>query len=141
VHFYQPPPPDQLQNLPQPPQPPPPIPALPLNVSGFPQQYADAYVGQVFVDLLAVKGVPLTGGPGGGGTLTNVGGATSQFVPGTPGTPGTPGSPGGSGGTTGVGHLLRIKPLYLLLLYFLWQSLVIGTVASLWWMRAGGQLT
>jgi hypothetical protein len=35
--------------------------------------------------------------------------------------------------TTGVAPQ---KPLWLLLLYFMWQALVIGTAVSLWWWRA-----
>jgi hypothetical protein len=34
---------------------------------------------------------------------------------------------------TGV---VREKPLWLLLLYFMWQALVIGAAVSLWWWRA-----
>ena len=113
----------------------------PAVSAGVPQQYADIFVGEVFGDMLGTVTAPL--GPVGGGGLGGVGGTQTQFLPGTPGTPGTPGSLG-TGGTTsgaqsGVARLLKTKPLYLLLLYFLWQAVIIGTGASLWWLRMGGK--
>ncbi len=106
--------------------------------------FTDYWIGQVFADQLGTVGVPLGGGTGGlGGGLGTPGSpGSTQFIPGTQGTSGSPGTLGqqppssNAGGLTG---LLKTKPLYLLLLYFLWQSIIIGTAASMWWLRMGGK--
>jgi len=109
---------------------------------GVPTIFTYYWIGQVFADQLGTVGVPLgsggNGNLGGGGTNGTPGSA--QFIPGTNGTPGSPGTVGqGSSNVGGLQHLLKTKPLYLLLLYFLWQSIIIGTGASLWWLRMGGK--
>jgi hypothetical protein len=110
---------------------------------GVPTEYFDLWIGQVFADQLGSVSTALPGGGNnlGGGGSSGIPGS-SQFIPGTQGTSGTPGSIGGSGSSTnqsGLAHLLKTKPMYLLLLYFLWQSLIIGTGASLWWLKMGGK--
>ena len=115
--------------------------APPSPAPGVPTVFADYWVGEVFADQLGTVGTPLTGGTGNlGGGIPGVPG-TTQFIPGTNGTPGTPGTQGQQNGTqvSGLQHLLRTKPLYLLLLYFMWQTIIIGTGASLWWLRMGGK--
>ncbi|MGZ4139877.1 MAG: hypothetical protein ACXVD2_02015 [Actinomycetota bacterium] len=112
----------------------------PDSGTGVPTLYAEYWIGQVFADSLGITSIPLVGGTGGGIGGPSVGGVQTQFIPGTEGTPGSPGAPGSQAvGESGLAHLLRTKPLYLLLLYFLWQALIIGTGASLWWLRMGGK--
>ena len=113
----------------------------PPAAPGVPTGYFTMWIGQVFADQLGTVGEALGGAGGnlGGGTPGTPGG--SQFIPGTQGTQGTPGNLSSGGGTnqSGLAHLLKTKPMYLLLLYFLWQSLIIGTGASLWWLKMGGK--
>jgi hypothetical protein len=121
----------------------------PPTAPGVPQQYSVIDIGDVFADNLAVPGSPTAGIP----PIVTTGTAASPglFVPGTAGTPGTPGTPGvavpgttGPAGATAPNQALpgrrlvvrRSKPTSLVLLYFLWQSLIIGTIAALWWRRA-----
>jgi hypothetical protein len=110
----------------------------PQVAPGVPIVFYDLYLGEVFVDQLGTVSTAVGGGLGGG---SNIGGGGSQFIPGTQGIPGSPGTSGTSG-TTGPGggltKLLHSKPAYLLLLYAMWQVLILGTAASLWWMRMGG---
>ncbi|HLW16358.1 MAG TPA: hypothetical protein VKV69_03240 [Actinomycetota bacterium] len=109
---------------------------------GVPTIYTYYWVGQVFADQLGTVGIPLGSGSGGGSFIPGTNGTpgSTQFIPGTNGTPGSSGSVG-QGGTNvgGLQRLLKTKPLYLLLLYFLWQVVIIGTGASLWWLRMGGK--
>jgi hypothetical protein len=126
---------------------------------GVPTQFVEHTVGEVFADSLAVLATPLpellsllplpasgtaAGGTGQSGPSTV--GATGSSPIGSGGAASAPGSTpatrGGAGArsgpapgmvTTGVA---REKPLWLLLLYFMWQALVIGTAVSLWWWRA-----
>jgi len=108
---------------------------------GVPTEYFDLWIGQVFADQLGTVSTAVGGiGGGGSGGTSGVPG-TSQFVPGSQGTQGTPGSLGSPNGSTqsGLSHLLKTKPMYLLLLYFLWQAIIIGSGASLWWLRMGGK--
>jgi hypothetical protein len=120
----------------------------PAVAPGVPRQEVIHDIGDVSVDSLAAPGTP---------TALNVSGpivtsppiagtpGSSEFVPGTPGTPGVPGTTGASTSPTSPpaqtaspplrAIVRRSKPVDLVLLYFLWQSLVIGTVASLWWRR------
>jgi hypothetical protein len=125
----------------------------PATAPGVPRQQAIHDLGEVFADNLAVPGTP----PGAATAVTSplpttsggqATGPSSVFVPGTPGTPAVPGTPGVSGTSAGTpaavaspltsGRLVvrRSKPIDLVLLYFMWQSLLLGTVASLWWRRA-----
>ena len=108
---------------------------------GVPTIFTDYWIGQVFADQLGTVGVPLgTGGGLGGIPGTNGAPGSTQFVPGTNGTPGSPGSTGPNGSNVGgLQRLLKAKPLYLLLLYFLWQVIIIGTGATLWWLRMGAK--
>jgi hypothetical protein len=123
----------------------------PAVAPGVPRQFLIHQLGEVFVDSLAVQTPatpPLPTATSGSGGSTP---PASEFIPGTaatPGTPGTPATPGSAGNApalsaTAPGALAtrtvavrRVKPLSLVLLYFLWQSLLIGTVASLWWRRS-----
>ena len=108
---------------------------------GVPTIFTDYWIGQVFADQLGTVGTPLGSG-GGGGFLPGSNGTpgSTQFIPGTNGTPGSSGSIGqGAANVGGLQRLLKEKPLYLLLLYFLWQVIIIGTGASLWWLRMGGK--
>lgn len=77
-------------------------------------------------------------GAGSGSLSGSTGGGTSSLVGSSPGsTPrgatGARGGPAPSMVTTGA---TRQKPLWLLLLYFMWQALVFGAAVSLWWWRA-----
>jgi len=115
--------------------------APPAPAPGVPTLFSYFWIGQVFADQLGTVGTPLGGGNGGGiisGTNGTPG--STQFIPGTNGTPGSPGT-GGQPGTNvgGLQRLLKAKPLYLLLLYLMWQVIIIGTGASLWWLRMGGK--
>ena len=130
----------------------------PAVAPGVPRQFLIHQLGEVFVDSLAVQtpaAPPLPTATGVTGGLTQ---PPSEFVPGTPGTPGTPGIPSTPGLSSSAGPpslaagapgalpartvvLRRVKPLSLVLLYFLWQSLLIGTVASLWWRRSELEVT
>jgi hypothetical protein len=135
----------------------------PPTAPGVPQQFVEHSIGEVDADSLAVPGGPLSellpllpgssrsvlpgaggqgalaGGSGGGTAATGLlgGGAGGTAYP----------SAGGSAPRTANGTrtlspalatsgLTRQKPLWLLLLYFMWQALLIGTAVSLWWWRA-----
>jgi hypothetical protein len=138
----------------------------PPTAPGVPQQFADHTVGEVFADSLAVPAAmendllpllpapsttststagsgggearPSTGG-GGAAASTGLGGAGTAY----PSSP-APSSPGRRSGARTVPSLVttaavREKPLWLLLLYFMWQAVIIGTAVSLWWWRAAGR--
>jgi hypothetical protein len=131
----------------------------PPTAPGVPTQFVEHTVGEVFADSLAVPATPLpellpllplspaTGaGPSGSSSGSAAGTAASSLggsgAGGTSSPPSSTSSPRGSTGahslspgmvTTGVA---RQKPLWLLLLYFMWQALVLGTAVSLWWWRA-----
>jgi hypothetical protein len=120
----------------------------PATAPGIPRQFLIHQLGEVFADSLAQPaGPPIVAAPP---VVAGTGGSQpgSVFVPGTPGTPGLPSTPGASGGAPATAPPVAVaapsrtiavrtsKPRYLLLLYFLWQSILIGTVASLWWRRA-----
>jgi hypothetical protein len=132
--------------------------AQPRTAPGVPQQFVDHTLGEVFADSLAVPGAPastlslplLPGGPplATGGVPRTGTGTAVVAGPGLPGelggsppaaavtpTPGR-GRPGPSLATTG---LVRVKPVWLLVLYLVWQALVLGTAVSLWWWRAAGR--
>lgn len=114
--------------------------APPAPAPGVPTIFTYYWIGQVFADQLGTVGAPLgSGGSGGFTPGTNGTPGSTQFIPGTNGTPGSPGALGSGTNVGGLQHLLKTKPLYLLLLYFLWQAIIIGTGASLWWLRMGGK--
>jgi hypothetical protein len=128
---------------------------------GVPTQFVEHTVGEVFADSLAVPATPLPellpllplspaaeagagqSGPSTGGAAGTAAGSLGGSGAGGASYPSSSTSaPRGSTGahsltpgmvTTGVA---RQKPLWLLLLYFMWQALVIGTAVSLWWWRA-----
>jgi hypothetical protein len=127
---------------------------------GVPTQFVEHTIGEVFADSLAVPATPLAellpllplspaasggagqSGPSGGTAGTAVSSLGGSGAGGTSYPSSSTSSPrGGTGAhsvspglvTTGV---TRQKPLWLLLLYFMWQALVIGTAVSLWWWRA-----
>jgi hypothetical protein len=135
----------------------------PPTAPGVPTQFVEHTVGEVFADSLAVPAtpvpellalLPLSGsgaaaaGTGQSGPSTV--GTTASGPIGSGGTGGGTSSPSGSRSTTRGGAGARggltpgmvttgvapQKPLWLLLLYFMWQALVIGTAVSLWWWRA-----
>jgi len=134
----------------------------PQTAPGVPTQTVRHVLGEVMVDSLAVPGTPLssvgTGGDTSGSTAAGAsGGETSQAgpestgatpaipglltMPGTGAAAGSSGAPAGqraapTGGSTSVFQpVAATKPSWLLLLYFCWQCLVLGTAASLWWWR------
>jgi hypothetical protein len=110
---------------------------------GVPRSFVEHDLGEAFAFSLATpsSAVPSTGinvPPVGAGPVT-------KFVPGTPGKPGTPGTSGQVNASAPTGNMsygnaahrtASNKPLWLLLLYFAWQTTMIGAVASLWWWRA-----
>lgn len=125
---------------------------------GVPRQQVVHQVGEVFVDSLAAPGTPPAGGtapvtlpgavpapPAAPAALQLPGTPGTPAVPATPGTPGIPASAPAPAATSGpvrtaapaLVAVRRSKPIDLVLLYFMWQSLVIGTVAALWWRRLG----
>jgi hypothetical protein len=132
--------------------------AQPPTAPGVPRQFVDHTIGEVFADSLAVTGEPgaplplpllparppsAAAGeprtaegtaPAGGASLPGeaAGSAPSGDVTPPPGR----GRPGPTLATAG---LAREKPAWLLLLYFAWQALVLGTALSLWWWRAAGR--
>jgi len=120
----------------------------PPSGPGVPSQHVTIVLGEAFVDALAVPGEALdtsdesttdTGGgfidttDNGGSDLFGVLGDTTSSggVVSTPRGRGT--SPNVAGGS--LVSTVRKKPTDLVLLYFLWQSTLIGTLFSLWWRR------
>jgi hypothetical protein len=120
----------------------------PSTLPGVPRQTIRHILGEVFADSLATPGTPpgetppaaTTGPPSPATTpgatpapsMSSSGSVTSYVVPGTSAAP-----TASSGGT--APSFLRVaahKPLWLLLLYFCWQAILIGTIASLWWWRS-----
>jgi hypothetical protein len=125
----------------------------PVAPSGVPAQFVEHIFGEVFVDSLAVPGTPLpklsglglsssgTGGSSGfsgGGSAGVPSSGSSGYSSSQPGTSSAPTS--GTASQTGSSFFtsLASKPLWLLLTYFLWQALVVGTGASLWFWRMQG---
>jgi hypothetical protein len=138
----------------------------PVSPPGVPAQYVEHILGEVFVDSLAVPAGPLPdlgfssssfssfsssspclGGGNSRGTTSGVASAGGISSAGGSGSLSSSGSTFGSSsqanGSTGTSlpaafaAALR-KPLWLLLAYLLWQTLVIGTGWSLWnWRRDG----
>jgi hypothetical protein len=125
---------------------------------GVPVQDVQHSLGEVFVDSLAVPGIPVSALPQVGSAQpppSNTGGSsTRHFVPGIPGTPGQSGSLGSIGGGTSGPQapvaaggeqpgamapvVAHVRPTWLLLGYFLWQSIMGGAAASLWLARGAG---
>jgi hypothetical protein len=127
------------------------------QLGGLPQQNLDHIIGEAFGTSLAVPGQPAalagsidlgaTASGGAGAGEAGTAGSAGTFIPGTPGSAGTPapslGLPGAASGprTATLTPLRRIshtKPTYLLPLYFLWQTTVLGAAASLWLWRIKG---
>lgn len=135
-----------------------------VHQGGVPDQNVEHILGEVFVDSLAVPGVPLGsfnavgGGSASGSGKTGLaagsgassGGLSSGGLAGSgsssfPTSSGSSSSLPGSGSTgsasqSGPTELVSAlsKPLWLLISYFVWQALVIATGASLWRWRMGG---
>ncbi len=131
----------------------------PVAPSGMPAQYVDHLLGEVFVDSLATPGTPpgslglgLTGGStagggvaGGGSGLVSGGGSSGYSSSSSLGSSSGSSSYPTSGSTGSAAQApqsfltsLTSKPLWLLLTYFLWQAIVIGTGAALWFWRLQG---
>jgi hypothetical protein len=139
----------------------------PPTAPGVPTQFVSHTVGEVFADSLAVQMAPVVdqlpllpvappSAVSAGSDSGSLGGTTGTA--GTSATAGTTGTPGGTG-YPGAGSsspprssaprtlsptlipasVVKEKPLWLLLLYLMWQSLIIGTAVSLWWWRAVGR--
>jgi hypothetical protein len=110
---------------------------------GVPRSFVEHDLGEAFAFSLATPSIAVPSVPAVvGGVTQNA--PSSTFIPGSPGTPGSPGSssPGVSGGTPTSqtaalppSRSVASKPLWLLLLYFAWQSSIIGAAASLWLWR------
>ena len=103
-------------------------------------------------DLSTAAGTAAPAGPSSASDVNSVGSGSSFGFSGSSGGSGSSGSAlGAGGGSSSTGRSSRLaspaaarrlvgrdKPTKLLLLYLLWQSLVIGTVASLYlWRKAG----
>jgi len=133
----------------------------PVNQPGVPAQYVEHILGEVFVDSLAVPAPPLSsldlsssfssssssssclgrGRSTSGGGLTAGGSSTAGGLTSSGSTFGSTSQPTSSstGNSLPAAFALALrKPLWLLLAYVLWQSLVIGTGWSLWNWRRGG---
>lgn len=124
------------------------------SVPGVPTQVAHHVLAEVFADSLAERASvvgnptlgPSTAAPEGGssgtGTVETFSGSEGATAVGAAAPSPETAPAGPSRGATGVAGIPTIravaaKPLWLLLLYFAWQSLVLGTAASLWWWRRG----
>jgi hypothetical protein len=119
----------------------------PVSQSGVPSQSFEHIYGEVFADSLASAALPLPklnlggGGsfPGGGGTGSTGGGSGSGGGGG--GTSSSSSSSNGTGSSTVMSPsaftTLFGKPLWLLIAYLAWQTIVVATGATLWRWRAG----
>ncbi len=110
---------------------------------GVPGSFVENDIGEAFAFSLAVpsNAVPSAGPTAVGGLTNNA--PTTSFIPGSPGSPGSPGTPtSSSGGSYAMPESAQArkavanKPLWLLLLYFAWQSSIVGSAAALWLWRA-----
>ena len=130
--------------------------AQPVDAPGVPAQFVEHILGEVFVDSLAAPAGPApsldlgnsAGSLGGGSTLGSGTGSTG-FASGGGSSTGYSSQPASAsgGGTTAqaaptsslLGPLTN-KPVWLLVGYLVWQTLVIGTGISLryWWMAGAG---
>lgn len=136
----------------------------PIDQSGVPAQSVEHILGEVYVDSLATPGTPVgklpnlglsgngksgSGSGGGSGSGSSVGSSSVTGSTGVAST-GTGYSSTGTGGSTATSSpqtgqsavqtflaSFARKPLWLLFSYFVWQALVIGTGASLWYLRLG----
>ena len=130
--------------------------AQPVDAPGVPAQFVEHILGEVFVDSLAAPAVPAPsldlGGSAGslrGGSTFGSGTGSTGFASGGGSSTGYSSQPGSAsgGGTTAqaapasslLGPLTN-KPVWLLVGYLVWQTLVIGTGISLryWWMAGAG---
>jgi hypothetical protein len=119
----------------------------PVGASGVPAQFAEHILGEVFADSLAAPAGPIPKlNLGGAGSVVGTGTTGSGSVgSSTTGAYSTTGSTPASSSTSGASQSLPAafigmlsKRTWFLLAYFLWQSLVIGTGASLYYWRLGG---
>jgi hypothetical protein len=123
-----------------------------INQPGPPQQTVIYNLGNVFADDLAVPNLPAVDmgalGSLSGTTLTppesttESAGLTSSAPAAV--TPPAGVSPGATSGATApkkrqpvmaAAAPVAAKPTWLLIAYLLWQMLIVGTLASLWWWR------
>jgi hypothetical protein len=128
---------------------------------GPPEQLIRYNLGNIYADDLAVPSAPVVAvdlapppldNPTSGTTLAPT---QTTYVPGTPGTPAIPASPI-TGGTensspppstaqlpprpsTPTAAATHPKPTWLLVAYLLWQALIIGALASIWWWRSSAR--
>jgi hypothetical protein len=131
----------------------------PANAPGVPAQFVDHILGEVFVDSLAVPAGPipkldLGGGLGGGGSAgsgsasggTASGSSSTGFPSGGGSSSGYSSQPASSGSAAAAPAVapassaltsLTRKPVWLLIGYLVWQTLVIGTGISLRHWRIG----
>jgi hypothetical protein len=135
----------------------------PVDAPGFPSQYVDHILGEVFVDSLAVPMGPIpnlglagsagsAGSAGGGagsvsgGTASGLGGSSTGLSSGGGSSPSSsyPSQPASGGSAAQVAPAssaltsLTSKPVWLLAAYLVWQALVIGTGVSLRYWGMGG---
>jgi hypothetical protein len=117
-----------------------------VSPSGVPSQSVEHIIGEVFADSLAAPGTPLPKlslGGGGGGPSFNTGGGGSTGGSTGNSTGSSSSSSGSSSSTSGSPSsfltALAKQPLWLLIAYLTWQSIVIATGATLWrWRTAAG---
>jgi hypothetical protein len=111
---------------------------------GVPASFIEHDLGEAFAFSLAVPSAVLPTIPTAVGAATGAA-PTTIFIPGTAPIPGSPGTSGTGGGyampspqtqALPATRAVAEKPLWLLLLYFAWQSSIIGAAASLWYWRA-----
>jgi len=101
----------------------------PPSAPGVPQQAVELRIGEAFADSLAMPEIPL-------GVPKVLTGPIASAVPSVSGT--SPGPTVQQLQRPSAPVATRAKPGWLLLAYVSWQSLIAGTVASLWLWRAEG---
>ena len=119
-----------------------------MDAPGVPAQYGDHILGEVFVDSLAAPAGPipplnLAGGAGSAFGGTPSGSSSTGLLSGGGSSSGYSSQPASSGNAaqaapaSSVLTSLTRKPVWLLVAYLVWQTLLIGTGISLrrWWME------
>jgi hypothetical protein len=129
---------------------------------GPPRQLIKYNLGNIYADNLAVPSAPapvvdLAPPVDNSTTGTTLAPTQTTYVPGTPGTPAIPASPITGGATetpnaapsttppkpappsSPTAAVTRAKPTWLLVAYLLWQALIIGAFASIWWWRSAAR--